>query len=338
MTSERKTIQPILIVDGLNLFVRHYVVSEQMDSNGNCIGGVMGFLKALNDMIERWHPSHVYIAWERGGSGARRRRIFPEYKANRKKSNAVNLLNEDSNAPLHTEDEDNRNYQKLLLITLLKKTPIGQLYLHDIEADDIVAYIAAQKMKDSSHTRIIVSSDKDYYQLLDDPNVLVFDPATKRTISGKDVLQKYDIHPRNFCVARSFVGDPSDNIPGVKGVGLKTLATRFPELKENRDIFLRDLIVRSREEILDGSKLKIHKTIVSASDITNRNWQLMYLRDFNLSPHETKKIDWQVENQDRQCDKISFIRELVRAKIATNLDVHRFFRNLTNLNLKPEFG
>lgn len=328
----KTTTRPILIIDGMNLFVRYFAVNETTDANGNCVGGALGFLKALNGIIETWSPSKVFIAWERGGGSARRKRIFPDYKANRAKSQVFDTLKEDTGR-LHMMDEENRTYQQLLLVTLLKNTPVCQLFLKDIEADDIIAYVASQKFAKDNCLKVIVSSDKDYYQLLENDTIIVYDPATRSTFKREDVLKKYGIQARNFCVARCFVGDTSDNIPGVEGIGLKTLAKRFPILAEDRDVFLDEVIDETKKEIANGSKLKTLKAILNSQNEVKRNWDLMYLRDFNLSPHETQKIDWQIDNQERKMDKFSFIKELVRAKIAVNLDIDRLYRNLTNINL-----
>lgn len=325
------TKRPILILDGMNLFIRYFAVNETADANGNCVGGAMGFLRALNGIMERWAPSKVYIAWERGGGSARRKRVFPDYKANRAKTNAFGILKEDTGR-LHMMDEENKTYQQLLLVTLLKYTPVGQLFLTDIEADDIIAYVASQKFIKEDCLKVIVSSDKDYYQLLEDESVIVFDPSTRTTFDKNDVFKKYGIQARNFCVARSFVGDTSDNIPGVDGIGLKTLAKRFPMLAEDRDVFLDEIIDETKKEIANGSKLKTLKAILNSQSEVRRNWDLMYLKDFNLSHHETQKLDWQIDNQDRKIDKFAFIKEMVKAKIAVNLDIDRFYRNLTNIN------
>jgi DNA polymerase-1 len=329
MSDER----PIIIIDGMNLFVRYFAVNETMDANGNCIGGALGFIKAINGIIETWNPSKVFVAWEKGGGSERRKRIFPEYKANRAKTKVFDELTESRSGRLHMDDDENRQYQQLLLVNLLKKTPIHQLYMREIEADDIIAFVASYKFRNSNAKKVIVSSDKDYYQLLDDPKVVVYDPATRSVITKEEVKQKYGIEARNFCVARAFVGDTSDNIPGVEGVGLKTLVKRFPCLAEDRDIFIEEILSLAKKEIDSGSKIKAHGVILESKEEVKRNWELMYLRDLNISASQSQKLDYQIDNKERVADKFSFIKELISLKIPVNFDVDRLFRNFNNVNL-----
>ena len=145
--------------------------------------------------------------------------------------------------------------------------------------------------------------------------------------------QKYGIEARNFCVARAFVGDTSDNIPGVEGVGLKTLVKRFPCLAEDRDIFIEEILSLAKKEIDSGSKIKAHGVILESKEEVKRNWELMYLRDLNISASQTQKLDYQIDNKERVADKFSFIKELISLKIPVNFDVDRLFRNFNNVNL-----
>ena len=73
----------VLIVDGLNVFMRHFVANPTMSSLGHHAGGVVGFLKNLRLLVDKIEPSEVIVVWEGGGS-ARRRAIYPEYKEKRK--------------------------------------------------------------------------------------------------------------------------------------------------------------------------------------------------------------------------------------------------------------
>ena len=325
--------RPIVVIDGMNLFIRYFAVNETMSAEGNCVGGTIGFIKAVNGIIETWNPSKVFIAWEKGGGSERRKRIFPEYKANRAKSKVFDELSPARSGRLHMDDTENRQYQQLLLINLLKKTPIRQLYLCEIEADDIISFVVSSKFKNSKAKKVIVSSDKDYYQLLDDENVVVYDPATRSIVTKKEVKEKFGIEARNFCVARAFVGDSSDNIPGVDGVGMKTISKRFPCLAEDRDVYIQEVLDLAKKEMDSGSKIKVHGLILEAKEDVLRNWELMYLRDLNISATQCQKLEWQIDNEERVSDKFSFIKELIASKIPVNFDVDRLFRNLNNVNL-----
>ena len=79
MSSDR----PVLILDGLNVFYRHWAANPTMDTNGEHVGGVVGFLKGIQLLCERYQPSDVIVTWEGGGSN-RRRAVDSSYKSGRR--------------------------------------------------------------------------------------------------------------------------------------------------------------------------------------------------------------------------------------------------------------
>ena len=100
--------------------------------------------------------------------------------------------------------------------------PVIQLMVDFVEADDIIAYVCNnQKYKDWN--KIIISSDKDFYQLLGDDSVWIWRPIQKLLLNGTQLLYKEGIHPNNYALARAIDGDKSDNIEGVPRIGMKTI-------------------------------------------------------------------------------------------------------------------
>ena len=134
--------RPVLLIDGLNVFMRHYVVNPSMSSLGYHVGGFTGFLNSLSRLCDRTRPSQVIVAWEGGGS-ARRRAIYSGYKKNRRpqKLNRYYL----GDIPDTTKNRDN---QIALSIAALKNTPVHQVYVQDCEADDVIGYLCNYKLKD----------------------------------------------------------------------------------------------------------------------------------------------------------------------------------------------
>src|SRR5574337_465032 len=95
-TTEKR---PIVIIDGFNVFVRHFVVNESVTTTGEPCGGVVGFLKFLYWVTNNIVPSKLYVVWEQGGGSPRRKKIYPEYKANRAKvSSEFVTINKDPKA------------------------------------------------------------------------------------------------------------------------------------------------------------------------------------------------------------------------------------------------
>jgi DNA polymerase-1 len=206
---------PILLVDAYNVFARAYCVVPIMSSHGHHLGGTIGFLKSLSMYAEKFRPSKIIVCWEGGGS-ARRRKILPEYKLNRKpiKLNRSEIYEDIPNT------EENFQYQIALTVKLLNNLPVHQMYVDECEADDIIGYIARYKFLNEK--KLIISMDQDFHQLLGD-NCQQYSPASKKILDSNYVLQRYGVSVENFITARSFIGDTSDGIPGIKGAGFKSL-------------------------------------------------------------------------------------------------------------------
>ena len=309
--------RPVLLVDGLNFFMQHFVVNPTMSTHGNHVGGVVGFMKGLGRLVDRIGPSEVVVAWEGGGS-SRRRAIFKDYKGGRRPQKLNRYY--EGEIP---DTIQNRDDEISMLISLLRHTPVRQIYVPDCEADDVIGYLARYKYK--KKRIVIASSDKDLYQLLS-KRVIQWSPGQKAFITLQTVQQKFNIHVNNFCTARAFIGDPSGNLKGIPRAGFATLAKRFPELSESADVSIEDIIKKS-ENILEKSSLKIYTNIVDSKDIAIRNWRLMYLDTQNLAAVQIQKINDALEEKAETLEKIKLIRDMMKYGI-NNFDADTFFASL----------
>jgi DNA polymerase-1 len=301
--------RPVLLIDAYNLFCRSYAANPQM-ANGEHVGGTMGFLSSFGSIISILRPSACIIVWEGGGS-ARKRAIFPDYKGGRKPQRFNRFY--EGEIP---DTKENMNWQLKLLISLLKFTPVRQMYVSDCEADDVIGYIARYCFKEKDI--VIVSSDHDYYQLIS-KRVNVWSPNQKKLIDENSIVEKYGILPINFCLARCFDGDVSDSIPGVPGVGLKTLAKKFPKLS-SEEVELDEILNESRE-LSKNSKLKMYKSITESEDLLKMNWRLMNLDLTSLSATQVKKIEDGIRVEIPQSNKIGLMRTLMQNGVKTfNVD------------------
>jgi len=306
--------KPILLVDALNFFMRHFTVNPTISKNGAHIGGVMGFLKGIQLLIDNLKPHQVVVCWEGGGS-PRRRSIFPEYKNNKRPVKLNRFYSDDI-----PDTIENRNYQVNFLVSLLKLSGLNQVYAADCEADDAISYLAKYKFKDRDV--VIVSSDKDYYQLLNGDRIKQWSPGQKDFVELDKILKKFFIPAHNFCVARCFCGDGSDGIPGIKGAGFKTLAKRFPELCSGEFVSVDEILILNAERLL-SSKVQLFHNIDQNQEIPRRNWKLMYLDIKNLSSSQINKIENQVDTFDSVLNKIKFIKLLTREGVE-NFDFNTF--------------
>ena len=313
--------RPILIIDGLNVHTRHFVANPAMSAHGHQVGGIVGFLRGIELLVQKTSAKRVVVVWEGGGS-PRRRAIYPEYKSKRRPQKLNRYYGNDI-----PDTIENRNYQIVLLIELLRLAPVNQIYVSDCEADDVIGYLARYKFKDQKC--VIVSSDKDFYQLLSD-NITQWSPGQRRFISKNNVLEKFGIPVHNFCTARSFIGDQSDGIPGIKGAGFKTLLKRFPELADDKDVSVGDIIELSNARALK-KKIKLFKEINNNFEIPKRNWRLMYLDMINLSASQVQKIDSSIDTFEPCRNKIEFMRTMIREGIST-FNADTFYMSLNAIS------
>jgi len=306
---------PIIIVDGLNYFTRHFVANPTMSRQGHQIGGFVGFLKGLKLLNDRLSSRRVIVIWEGGGS-PRRRAIFPEYKSGRRPQR-LNRYYEDI-----PDTYENRDYQLKLTIESLRHAPVQQIYVSDCEADDVIGYMCRHMFR--NNRIVVVSSDKDLYQLIDN-NVVQWSPGQKKLITPEEVREKFGVWPTNMCLVRSFVGDSSDGIPGVVGAGFKTMSKRFPLLQEDQSLMLQDVLDEASRH--SATKVQLYKNIVDQQDIVRRNWKLMHLDIANLSGDQIKKINDSVSSYSPKKNKLEMMRLLIREGVQ-DFDVDSFFMTL----------
>jgi DNA polymerase-1 len=305
----------VLIVDALNLFTRHFVAHPATGENGQHVGGIVGFLYGLTNFAEMYRPESIVVVWEGGGS-KRKRDLYKDYKQRRRPAKLNRFY--DGDIP---DTVENRNHQISVLIKILENTPIIQIYVPECEADDVIGYISKYTYKDTR--KLIVSSDKDFYQLLDSKTI-IYSPTWKKLVTSKEVIEKFGISPENFCLAKAVCGDPSDNINGVKGAGFKSLAKRFSELKYDDTFLIDDLIRRCNEMISEGVTLKIIENIQLSEKLIRRNWRLMYLDTQNLAASQINKIENVIDTFSPSRNKINVMRILLKEGIQ-KFNVDRMF-------------
>jgi len=311
----------VLLIDGLNVFMRHYAANPSMTQHGDAAGGVVGFLGGLGSLCRKFNPSEVHIMWEGGGS-LRRRAIYKDYKRGRKPQKFNRYYEDDI-----PDTTTNRLGQVAFLTRCLRHLPVYQHYIKDCEADDVIGYCARYKFKNQDV--VIVSSDKDFYQLIDE-RVKVWSPGQKRLITEDVVVEKMHVRPSNVALTRAFVGDPSDNIKGIKGVGFKTLSKRFSLLKSEERVSL-DFIFTECERLKETSKIRVYNNITEHKDIVRRNLKLMCLDISNLAATQIQQIEGSLEINEKKYDKLAFLRSLRKFGLI-NFDPSLLFLPMNLLN------
>ena len=302
----------VLIVDALNTFMRSYAAIPTLDEDGNHIGGMAGFMKSLGFAIRNFKPTRVVLVFDGKGGSQRRRKIYKEYKANRK---PPTRLNRQYDMTTDEQERENMKWQLVSLVEMVECLPVSILALDNIEADDTIAYMSELVTKNGG-TSIIYSTDKDFMQMVNE-NVKVYNPVKKKTFDIDVILETYGVHPDNFVFFRSLLGDKSDNIDGIRGAGEKTLLKYIPEFADPTVEVNLDLI---EQKYADAKKKpKVIETILDNSNIVNRNLQLMNLRDVDINVDAKMKILHKFEEGCPPLRKADLTKLMVRSKIISSI-------------------
>ena len=247
----------ILFIDGLNLFFRNFAVMNMVNPDGVHIGGLGGFFRSLGAMIRQIDPTQVYVVFDGAGSANNRKNINPLYKSGR---DLQRITNWDAFDDKQDED-DSKVDQMVRVIQYLKTLPVKTVSIDKVEADDIIAVLSKKLVEKYNSTCFIVSSDKDFVQLVTD-KIILYRPMEKEYYTPQTVKDKFGCLSENFILYKTLLGDNSDNIPGVKGLGAKGIFKKFPEL-QTQPLTL--------DDIFDISARKFKEHIVYSRIIQDQN-------------------------------------------------------------------
>jgi DNA polymerase-1 len=314
----------VLLIDGLNTFIRVFTAVPTTNEDGVHIGGIVGFLRSIGFAINMVRPTRTIIVFDGKGGSNRRRKIFPEYKAGRKMSLR---LNRTDGISLTRADEHKMMIAQLnRVIEYLELLPLTITTAENIEADDVIGYSAKHVFKDKV---TIMSTDKDFLQLVDD-RISVWSPTKKKMYDQEKILEEYGISSTNFLLFRTMDGDKSDGIPGIKGAGIKTLLKLFPWLESPHKFTIEDVLKSAESK---KKQFKLCEVITNSSDQLLLNKKLMDLDEINISGSSKLKIQEICGNPIQRLVKHIFQKKFLEDKLYTalpNLDswLHTTFNRL----------
>ena len=218
----------LYLIDGYGFIFRAYHIMPPFSNTaGEPVGAVYGFTRMLIKLLEDHKPDYLAVAFD-AGKETFRTALYGAYKANR------------------PEPPDDLRSQFKLVRDAVAALGIKAFELAGFEADDIIATFA-RKCLEQDIELVIISSDKDLMQLVQDEKVVMFDPMKAKWIKEKEVFEKFGVAPAKVLDVSALIGDSSDNVPGVPGIGPKTaselineygdldsLLTRAGEIKQNK--------------------------------------------------------------------------------------------------------
>lgn len=212
-------MERLFLVDGHNLLFRMFYGMPPISAgDGTYMHAVVGCMGALIRSIDMLRPSRMLVLFDSPDNGDRRS-LCADYKANRPDYSAM--------AP-----EDCPFTQLPLLYRTLSHSGIPYAEIHGCEADDAIAAYARQTPDDWDV--VICSTDRDYFQLIDDRvSVFLYKGYDSSLVTPESVFARYGVSPQKFADFKCLVGDHSDNITGIPGIGPKraaVLLNRFDDL------------------------------------------------------------------------------------------------------------
>jgi 5'-3' exonuclease len=187
--------------------------------------------------------------------------------------------------------------------------------LDKLEADDMIGYLAPKF--DSS---IIVSADQDFLQLCSD-TIQVYSPIKKKFYGPKEVYDELGLWPQNYINYKVLMGDKSDNVPGIKGLGDKKLQKLYPEIYDEPKVTLKEIIQKSYDK---------HEEHGLYGDIWNFrqqlmiNFKLMTLSELNIPEYDKEVLDELILNEPFTLNNPRFLQlhksDLLERQISPNVE------------------
>ncbi|MBQ4129947.1 MAG: DNA polymerase I [Alphaproteobacteria bacterium] len=250
----------LTLIDGNSLLFRAYygVHSRLTRADGTPTGAVYGFFNMILPVLSAASPDDAFVCIFDASRITFRQDIYPEYKMNRSETPADLIA------------------QGQMIQSGLTAIGMPVLCIPNVEADDVIATLARQNCTRPNNTRII-TSDKDLMQLVSDC-VFLYDGMKNREIREPDVFEKFGVAPSQVIDVQSLMGDTSDNVPGVRGIGPKkatelitqfgTLDNLYANLDAVQNERIRNLLRDSRDMAYISKKLVTLKDDVDLSNLT----------------------------------------------------------------------
>jgi 5'-3' exonuclease len=210
----------VLLVDGDNLLTIGFYGVKNYFYKGTHIGGIYHFLNTLSRAFETYRLDKIVVFWDGHEGSLTRKKIYVHYKENRK-------------SRLRSEEEvSSYNYQRGRVKQYLEELFVRQGEYEYCETDDCIAYYAQNSPNEN---KIIYSSDGDLTQLVS-KNTQIYNPSHQKLYKEKDtiVYDHENILIENVKLVKMMCGDASDNIAGIRGMGVKRFLSLFPELKNEQ--------------------------------------------------------------------------------------------------------
>jgi DNA polymerase-1 len=301
----------VLLVDSMNTFMRSFAVINSMNTQGTHIGGMVGFLRSLAYAVNLIQPTRVICVFDGEGNTTNRKNLYSDYKGNRKLKRITNWSSFDDLA----DESASMSQQMLRLVDYLHQLPVSIITRDKLEADDIIGYLAPK-----FDQAVIMSADQDFLQLCSD-SIQVYSPIKKKFYGPKEVFDEYGLWPQNFINYKVLMGDTSDNLPGVKGLGPKKLFKLFPELVGEEKVTLKEIIQKGYDKNEENG---IYGNVWNFRQQLIVNEQLMSLEDPNIPDYDIEVLEKLLTTEPYSLNQARFLQlhssDLLERQISPNVE------------------
>lgn len=258
-----------LIIDCNNLLYRANYVTNLRDKHGNRVSGIFNTMKMVQSLIKKYNPNNLIAVWD-GGKSKARLQIYPNYKANRVIKKNLN------------NDKKELDNQRIVIKHIFSYLPIKQIEIKNIEADDVIGFLS-NSLKGK---KIIISNDNDFIQLVNN-DTHVYLPYKDQYLTINNVNDYLGFPVKYYILWKCLVGDSSDNIKGIKGIGPKKATILIlNQIKTGRKLPISDhelaILNRNKYLIAIGALLQLNDKV---------NIKKMYIKESNKSVFNFKIVE-----------------------------------------------
>jgi len=315
-TTNQNLNDKVLIIDGLNMFIRVFGAVPALNDDGEHCGGITGFLLSTAATIRNLNPSRVVIVFDGKGGSHRRKKVYADYKGGRTGLTRLNRLSG------YEDIEDQQQSMKKQFVRLyeyLQNLPVTLLQVDYVEADDLMAWMANHYFKKEV---VLLSSDKDFLQLVNE-RIKVYSPVKKVMYDEPLVKEEWGVIPQNLIWYRVIMGDTSDNIKGVNGIGTKTILGKMDFLNEV-ELDYNGFVAGIKENCDE----KLSKKLLDSIQTIELNYDLMQLKSPDISTSITSNVRDILDNHQPKLNLLEFKKMFMYDKLYTAFaNVDSWLRN-----------
>lgn len=238
----------VLLVDGDNLLTIGFYGVKNYFYKGNHFGAIYHFINTLRRLFEKHHLEKIVVFWDGDNASLSRKKIYHLYKENRRER-------------IRTEEElSSYNHQRTRVKQYLEELYVRQGEYEFCETDDCIAFYIQNSPNEE---KIIYSSDGDLTQLVSD-KVLIHNPSHQKVYKAHDIIlfDNEEVLIDNVKIIKILCGDPSDNISGIKSLGIKKLLALFPEIKTKK-LSVDEILDRGNQILKEDKDNKTVKNLLT---------------------------------------------------------------------------